>query len=191
MTRVIFLRGLPGSGKSEWASYYAEGRENVHILSFDTILREYDPAAYDEDYTAAFHKNYREANNLLISRVTAHCTGFPYPVGDVIVDTLNLDYQQVCSLAAALLAIDPANSALLVNFFISVEDSIRRQQRRKGHTVSEDRVRQMDVALRKAYTCEFPGTVLNLRFDTSEIITVSDDVGASQVNFSPELSLLI
>lgn len=197
---IIFLRGLPGSGKSEWAEYYqTKVDKEAVVLSFDEVLYEYDPASYEADYTAAFHKNYREVVNLIISRITGQAVGGN--VNTVILDMLNLDYDQTCKLADAVFAIDRYVKVRLVNFFISVEDSVRRQQRRKSHTVAEERVRQMDVALRKLGSCNFPGPVVTLRFDTSELITVYE-VGSENTSsgttlrtctasFDPNKSMLI
>jgi predicted kinase len=199
MSHIIFLRGLPGSGKSEWAKYNQEGDEDVLVLSFDQMLQEYDPVSYDQDYTAAFAKNHREVVNLMMSRLTAST----HYTTRIIVDSLNLDFAQVCGLAEACRLLNSVYGVTLVNFFITVEESIRRQQRRKGHTVSEDKVRLMDVALRKVYDCNFPGDVINLRFDTQELITVRsvDEYNEEGVivtetkseggSFAPEKSLLI
>lgn len=199
MTTIVFLRGLPGSGKSEWAKFNSEGEENVLVLSFDQMLQEYDPVSYDQDYTAAFAKNHREVVNLMMSRLTASTTN----ASRIIVDSLNLDFEQVCKLAETCAILPFVYGVTLVNFFISVEESIRRQQRRKGHTVSEEKVRLMDVALRKVYDCNFPGSVINLRFDTQELIVVNkfsdfdendkEIVGHTSASgsFAPEKSLLI
>lgn len=196
MSKVIFLRGLPGSGKSEWAKYYLDARpKGTTVLSFDDTLKEYDPVTYDNDYTTAFHKNYKEVTNLLMSRLIALVAADE----DVVVDSLNLDYEQVCGMATTLGTLRYVYDVQLINFFISVEDSVRRQQRRKGHTVTEEKVKQMDLVLRKVYTCEFPGDVINLRYDTQELITVvtrtnEDDSQYTQAHsgsFAPDKSMLI
>lgn len=198
MCKVTFLRGLPGSGKSEWAEQIEKRNPNsTVVLSFDELLHEYDPASYDADYSTAFHKNYREVTNLLHSRLFALVTlgGGEH----IIVDNLNLDFEQVCQLAKAC-DLAGAYELELVNFFITVEDSVRRQQRRKAHTVPEERVRQMDEALRKIYACQFDGKVINLRFDTQEVIVAGNEYHQNDdkeysvsavASFNPSKSLLI
>lgn len=172
LTEVIFLRGIPGSGKSEWSRAFCSGvNGGVKVLSFDATLAHYDSAGYQSDYSACFAKNHKEVMNLMYSELTAAVSSKSYDF--VIVDNLHLDYDQVCKVAEAVKNLGV--TVKLVNFFVSVEESIRRQTRRSAHLVSKDKVETMHHIMENSVGDAFPGDVVTHRFDTQELFTCHNE----------------
>ena len=155
MQKLYITIGLPGSGKSSWASFKAKSDFNIKIVSKDA-LREMMHGAYT--YNVVTEPSVEAASHNLIT--TLLITGY-----DVIVDECNLRADDRGALAMLARGINPEVVVIYVVFSTSVETCIqRRSVPSRGYSGAEwEHVIRKLWSISQDWTnAECPSKVLNM-----------------------------
>lgn len=141
MSKVIILRGVPGSGKSTWVSNYMfEAKSEVAVISRDDIRADLfgSAAAHGVD-----ENRVTEKFNLLYNEFLGKMKSRNYDI-DLIIDNTNCDWSRVLDLAMPAAMYDIPVKTVLIN--TDLDEALRRNAAR-DRVVPEHVIRRMHAQL--------------------------------------------
>ena len=130
---IIILIGIPGSGKSRWATKYQKRHNNIHIVSTDQIRKELTGCeqCIDPSQNGMIHDEARKRVKAIMDDPNNY--GGNHGMGpEIIVDSTNVDWQEW----AKYRALNPT-AMLALPFNVDVDTAMDNQRHRERQVPRE------------------------------------------------------